>query len=226
MGNYNKKPLDLSSEEMDALYSILQHCEEDDKSARLTDVRDAKLLDNYWHGLQHLFWDSVTNEWKIPTHQEVRDVVGDDDYVYDLVINIFKAHGESIIAALSSDLPFTQFCPQNANDALDIRTTKAATKLSKVIQDHNDSKLLFLEALFTLYTSHFVACENYYERDFKYGQAQIDDYKNVKRKVGEDSYECVDCEYEFDEYSESCPNCASENIKTNEAPMEDRKSVV
>src|SRR5436309_15934427 len=104
-------------------------------------------------------------------------------FIYDYVVNIFKAHGLSIIAALSAEIPGVPFSPLDADDPNDVLAAKKAEQLGKIIQKYNKSKLLFYHALFTLFTNHFVASYNCYERDEKHGTVEIPKYKKetIKR---------------------------------------------
>src|SRR3990167_6682097 len=95
--NYDKKRVvEIPDELKLVVHSILEHCEQEDSHSRHIQLKEAKQLDHYWNGLQHIFWDNVEHDWRIPTHDEIREVAGQDEFVYDYVVNIFLPHGESI----------------------------------------------------------------------------------------------------------------------------------
>lgn len=217
--DYNPDKQQLSPEEEEqvhtALSAILEHCEREDSNSRLIQIKEAKQLDHFWNGLQHIFWDRNQNDWRIPTHEQIREVVGNDEYAYDYIINIFKAHGESIIAALSADLPHVGFSPDNADLPLDIQTAKAATHCAQMIQKYNESTEIFLHALFTLFTGHLVACYNHYERDSSYGMTTIPKYEPQDVQTSPDLYSCETCGASFgEEVVPICPNCQTPTTVT------------
>lgn len=212
---------ELTDEIKKALQTILEHCEREDQNARMILIKDAKQLDHFWNGLQHIFWDANEEDWRIPTHEQVKDITGSDDFLYDYVVNIFLPHGESIIAALTSDLPNVEFFPCNAEDSDDLRATKAATKLAAQISRFNESRELMLHSLFMLFTGHYVLCYNYYEKNAKYGRAVIDVIEMQDIQVTPDSYECPDCGNKFEKNEIGlCPSCLSNNINTIPGQMD------
>lgn len=131
-------------------------------------------------------------------------------FIYDYVVNIFKAHGLSIIAALSSEVPGVAFSPVDSDNPQDTIAARKAEALGKVIQKYNKSKLLFYHALFILFTNHFVASYTYYERDKKYGSVDIPKY--TKGKISPDTYNCKDeeCGFTSEEELIECPNCSGD----------------
>src|SRR3972149_2719158 len=134
-----------------ALKKLLEDAEREDSSVRDNLVREAKRNDLFWHGLQHIFWDSIAMDWRIPTHEDLRNlsnVSEEADFLYDYVINIIKPHGESIIAALSSDIPSVRFKPFDPEKSTDISSAKTANSISEKIAQDNNDKLLFMHSLF------------------------------------------------------------------------------
>lgn len=202
-------------EEVDRLLlSILLHCKKEDEYSRNLMLREARLNDLYWHGFQFIFWDQSINDYRIPTHDVMDSISSREEtkFVYDYVVNVFKAHGLSIIAALSADVPGVPFAPFDSNNIEDVRAAKKAEELGKVIGRLNKTKLIFYQALFTLYTSHFCVAYNYYERDKKYGTVDVPRFELQDTKVSPDKLICPDCGYE-EEFQEApdntaiCPQC-------------------
>src|SRR3990172_3532480 len=140
-----------------ALKKLLEIAEREDSAVRDDLVREAKRNDLFWHGFQHIFWDSIAMDWRIPTHDDLRNlsnVSEEADFLYDYVINIIKPHGESIIAALSSDIPSVRFKPFDPDKSTDVTAAKGASDTAYKIAKDNKDSLLFIHALFTLYTEH------------------------------------------------------------------------
>lgn len=162
---------DYSDEVKDALRRIFVLCMQEDEAGRITQLRTAKRNEEYWRGIQYLFWDQGSSDWRLPP-EELLDQL-------PKVINIYKAHGESIIAALSASLPYVRFYPEDADNAQDLATAKAYTSLSELIQKRNKATLLFVKSLFILFNQQFVASYNYSVDNEKYGTYQIPVIKTV-----------------------------------------------
>lgn len=130
-------------------------------------------------------------------------------YMYDYVVNIFKAHGLSIIAALSAEVPGIPFSPFDADSIKDVLAARKAENLGKVIMRANRSKLLFYHALFTLFTNHFVASYTYYERNKKYGKIQVPKYKTITND-GKITFDCPECLSSSELEQDKCPSCGGD----------------
>lgn len=175
------------------------------------------------NGFQYIFWDERIQDFRIPTHDVMEQISSREEtkYVYDIVVNVFKAHGLSIVAALAAEVPGVAFSPMDADNVMDVIAAKKAEAIGKMLQKYNKSKLLFYHALFTLYTNYFVAAYNYYERDEKYGFVDIPKYKKETR-TKPDSYFCPECEFKSDIELLDCPDCSSplEKIKGYDEEIE------
>ena len=204
-----------------SLIEILKNCENEDMYIRQRMLRECKQYELYWHGFQYIFWDERVQDFRIPTHDVMEQVASREEvkFIYDYVVNIFKAHGLSIIAALSAEVPNVAFSPYDADNQKDIIAARQAESLGKVISKYNKSKLLFYHALFTLYTNHFVAAYNYYERDKKYGELEIPKYKTETTKLFPDTYNCLGCGFQTEGEIGQCPECGNEEIEKTEGEM-------
>lgn len=199
-----------------SLLHILKDIEEEDKYLRQRMLRECKQNELYWHGFQYIFWDERVGDFRIPTQEVMSEIASREEtkYIYDYVVNIFKAHGLSIIAALSAEVPSVPFSPMDADNQQDVIAAQKAEALGKIIHKYNKSKLIFYHALFTLFTNNFVIAYNYYERDKKFGVTEVPKFKNQK---GTDSYQCSNdrnegdetCDYKSEEEQVSCPECSS-----------------
>ena len=67
--------------------------------------------------------------------------------VENKIVNIYKAHGEIIIAAVSQSIPATRFYPNNADQSADIYTAQSFSQLAELIRKHNKAPFLFMKAL-------------------------------------------------------------------------------
>src|SRR5579863_1064979 len=152
MSDKNKKP-DFFSKAPEgtekAVIDLLDQCEREDDAIRNYNVAIWKRNENYWESIQNIFWSENLNDWISIGENGVSTGIVDDTGqtgndsgpLYDYVINFYRAHGESIVAALSQAVPYWEAFPDDADNPNDICTAKARTKLALIIQKHNKAKL-------------------------------------------------------------------------------------
>jgi len=188
-----KKEIDHDLQE--ALKDLVKECEKEDEFIRRAQIRTWKKNEEFWHGVQYLFWNTKDQTWISPESgaapnlgfsSEEQSELGP---VYDYVVDIFTAHGQSIIAALSSQLPAVKFVPDNAQDDEDIDTSKTFDKIAELVARHNNAKLMFMKALFYLWINGFVASYRYIDTDKKYGTYTVPVYGEKEIKT----FVCPDC---------------------------------
>jgi hypothetical protein len=174
----------------------------DDNETRKKLLRLYKLCDLYFKGIQTIFWSVFHNDWRTPYADKEVDpsAFKFNGYGFDKIINIFRSHGESIVAALSAGVPYVKFFPENADDPDDITTAHTFSKVSELVQDQNSAPLIFIKSLFILYNQAFVAAYNYSEADEKYGVFQEPVYTKVQKPV--DKKLCPECGYDLTDESE------------------------
>lgn len=145
----------LDDELKKCLKFITDKVEKEDSWVRKQQIKLWKKNEEFWHGVQFIFWSESKQDWISPSEtrwfeqEEGREEA--EGPFYDFVINIYKAHGESIIAALSSQVPAVRFPPDDANNPDDIATSRTFSKISDLILRHNKSKIMMLRALLTLW---------------------------------------------------------------------------
>lgn len=204
----------------EALLALLDSVEREDEYVRLQQMRQFKKNNLFWHGFQYLFWDDTSQDWRIPTHEEFEEISGREEtrYIFDYVINVFKAHGESIIAALSADIPDVRFGPRDAYDPDDQRAVTAADNCVELIQKWNRAKLVIIQALFYLATEGFVASYTYNKKDPIFGSIAIPQYGRELQQTIPDERVCESCGYS----EEATPEEPIENEPTPDeaAPTE------
>lgn len=146
------------------------------------------------------FWNNVqravaTDSGDFTT--TVRDLVTvanlpiDTVELYERIINIYRAHGESFISALSASLPVGVYSPDDADSASDISTSKAYQKITQLIQVKEEAPLKFIKILYHLYNHGVAFIYNHNHVDKKYGEKKtpVIDYKTVMRN----ELVCPDC---------------------------------
>lgn len=212
-----------------AIVDLAQKCELEESTIRAFQIASWKRNENYFHSIQNIFWSESLEDWvqvgdssglhaSIGVDSETRDATED---VYDYVINIFGGHGESIIAALSQDIPHVEAFPDDADNVDDLSTAKSKTKLALIIQKHNKAKLRLFEILFRFFNQGLCFIYRYKDRDEKYGTVNIPQYKKVKNSY--QTHICVGCGKELgqtkndetlnpDSQDNKCPDCGSQSL--------------
>lgn len=209
----------IDKELQDALKDIVDSCEKEDAELRKSMVRAWTKNEQFWHGIQYLFWSERDDSWRSPLDFNWDGDDADDADLgpfSDKVVDIFKGHGESIISALAAQIPALRYLPDDADDDEDVITARTRSKLADLIQRHNKARLVFLRALFFLALHGIVASYRYKDSDFAYGSYKVP-------KMGVNNQEvpvltCQECGYSGEdptEFQAGCPTCKAppENIK-------------
>jgi hypothetical protein len=220
-----KKKQEHSEEIQKAFKDILKECKLEDKSVRDSQIKEWKKYEEYWHGIQYLFWSEREANWISPMDVNWREGFSDEEQdnlgpFYDYVVNIYRAHGEAIISALSAQLPGMRFIPDDADDTNDKLTARTYSTIADLICRHNDAKLIFLTGLFYLWNSGNVFSYVYKDSDAKYGTYTVP--KIELQEVEEIHYICpIDGDLGTEQV-EVCPVCGSE---VEQESVKDKKPV-
>ena len=208
----------ISEELQTALKNICKSCDDEDKDVRKAMIRNWKKSEEFWHGVQYLFWSSNDDSWKSPADMSFEDSAEDEaedelGSFSDKVIDIYKAHGESIISALAAQIPNLRFLPDDADSNADTLTARTYSKVADLVQKHNKAKLVFLRALFFLANHGIVASYKYKDSDFEYGSYKVPVYDEEERENIQ--FVCQDCEYtdetDWTAQGMACPQCGNPN---------------
>lgn len=196
------------------VFEAINRLEEPERPIREKMLPEWKRNVLYYRGVQDIFWSEIARDFK-----KVRSEINTDDGTItpatrDKIINIVKAHGESIISALSASVPSVIFTPADAEVPEDIATARASDKLSEAIKRDNEAELLIVGLLYTLYTQSFVAIYNYYEDDPKHGRIRKPKTIQKEEQIGE---------------SKECPTCGMDlssvpTTEGSETPIEDQST--
>lgn len=185
----------LPQDLVEVVLSISQEYEKEDRDER-EEKRPLWLkLENYFDGFQRRYWDAVRKDWRV--------LPDDEEYEtsrhYDKVINIYRAHAESIIAALSTKLPSAVFYPEDADVIEDLETAKVCVKIKKLVERHNNGKLLLIRSLMYLFNTGLVAAYIYNRKNSSYGTYQKPIYSKEAITVTTVSLNCAECGSQVDE---------------------------
>ena len=176
-----------------ALSDVVKKLENEDKETRNQMLRLYKLCELYWKGIQTVFWSEFRNDWRTPWEESGSGVTAYKfgGHGFDKIVNVYRAHGESIVAALGAAVPSVRFFPRNADSPEDLSTSRTFSNTSEMLQRRNQAELLFIRALFILYNQAFVAAHNYAKQDEQYGIVEDPIYTLEEQEV--DSKMCPDC---------------------------------
>ena len=161
----------MNPEELERyMRDIIGRYEIEVRSWREVRVREWRKHQLYWEGQSHLWWSYTSDNWRYPSVATLSEIQQFDlDEVNNRTINVYEAHGRSIIAALSSRIPGVRFYPQDATNAKDLMTAKTFSKIADILSKENNFPLLFAKALYILFNQDYVAAHIYNESKFDYG---------------------------------------------------------
>lgn len=199
-----------SEEIKSSLKSLFDNFNEEDREVRERQIRVWRKLKLYWSGLR-VWYSTTARDYRIYDDTET-----DDNDLYDKPVNIFRAYLETIIAALSINIPAVSASPDDADNPLDIDTARSAEKISKQVYKHNDAILLWLHALYIICTEGMVAAYNYSKEDEKFGTYEDKEYEQEEQDI----LFCPTCkinrvinkdtsEFQPGEENQVCPTCGS-----------------
>ncbi len=190
-------PIEITDEIKDALFYLFTTLPKEDDEVRAKMVPIWEIYEYYWRGIQDVLYDKNSNS--VVSSTDILRKAGDfeDAYIGQKVINIYRAHGESIAAALAAGDPVIRFFPEDADQPKDIATAKAYSAASEFISEDNDSKLLHLRALYIRWNQPFVAYYNTYVYDEKFGTILKRTYRTEMQQFKNKT--CPSCGMTLDE---------------------------
>lgn len=169
---------------------IVNHAEKEDTDLRLTPLNIWKRNNLYFNNIQSIFLDPVANDYR--TLNSILDELTKEGANLDIkIINVYRAYIESIVSALSVDVPAVEFSPDDAESSDDIETANTCEKVSVIIQKHNHAALMLIKALTILCNQGTVFGRNYLDTDPKYGYYSTP--KMGKKDVPVVDIRCPEC---------------------------------
>lgn len=172
-----------------AFDDLLFSARDDDRFVREEYLRTWKRLEYYWNNILDIFLDPGSREWRVPDW----GMLEESGEIAPRLINIYRPHGEAIVAALSVAVPSLIFHPDDADNPDDLDAAKAYRSITDLLAMHNDAPMLFIHALVIMFNQGTIFGYNYYHADPKFG-----------------SYHKPTIEYQDIALFEAfCPQCAS-----------------
>jgi len=178
---------ELDDEICSLLKTVADHFTIEDRMTRERQIRHWRRLKLYWNNFSQIYWSEVAHDYRI-YNRDINATDTDQDY-YDKPINVFKAFLETIIAALSIQVPAINCVPDDADNPLDQSTAKAGDKIAELVYRHNNAIFLWLRALYVYCTEGMIACYSYSESKEEYGTYDKPKYKDEEVE----SYVCPEC---------------------------------
>jgi hypothetical protein len=167
---------DFDDEIASLLKTCADHWDKEDRVTRERQIRHWRRLKLYWSNFSLIYWSESAHDYRV-YNRDLNSTDTDQDY-YDKPVNVFKAFLETIIAALSIQIPAVSCVPDDAENPLDAQTAKAGDKIAELIYKHNDVMFLWLHALYIYCTEGMIACYSYLDSDKEYGTYQKPKYKD------------------------------------------------
>jgi len=129
--------------------SLSDHFENEDTAVRQRQIRQWRKMKLYWAGFTRIWFSETAHNWQI-WDQSIETEDNQASY-YDKPINLFRAYLESIIAALSINIPVVHCTPDDSENPDDINTAEAGNNIYLMVSKYINSQLLFIQALYILW---------------------------------------------------------------------------
>lgn len=194
----------------DALRKLIAMFEQDNRNARLEEVKRCQQNREYYRGNQNIYFDSRSKRWMpIATSASTlfpADLQNMSLSTYTFVDNHYRANMDILCAVLTQNPPGYRFAPQNPGDPQDQATAKAADDVADLINDNNDLERRELEKAFYFCTDGMAASYTYFDvSEEKYGTHDV-----PQKQPG---LACPSCGYK-----EPAPEGADPNAMAEQAP--------
>lgn len=204
------------------LKTVANHFELEDLATRERQIRRWRRLKLYWNNFSQIYWSETAHDYKLFNSSSAGDT--NQDY-YDKPVNVFKAFLETIIAALSIQIPAINCVPDDAENPLDMSTAKAGDKIAELIYKHNNAIFLWLHALYIYCTEGMIACYSYADENKKYGTYDKPEYKDEEIEARVCPYcgvrvpDEIFSANELDEFQPSDDDVEIKDVIENEGPI-------
>jgi len=175
-----------------ALAELVREYEMESDQVRRHFVRRFREAEEFWKGLQHIYWSERDWAWHSPGEFSGQ-IGGDDRPRHDSVTNIFQAFGLSIIAVLSQRIPSVRFFPVSAQSESDIATARAALEIAQLVERNNQLPLLAIREAYLLWTQGMFGGYVRYVTDPRFGKRRLPILGAVEIKLSKAGYECPKC---------------------------------
>lgn len=175
-----------------ALRELVRGYELESDAVRRHKVRIWRMAEEFWKGNQNIWWNSASSQWQTPFERPLGDP--EDAPRYDYAVNLYRAWGLSVIAALTMAKPKVQFRPNSAASEADVATAAAADKIQALVAHNNALDTLRTKKAYYLWTQGVYAAYTRYVVDgglFGYSEDPV--YQDQLVEIAPDRLECDAC---------------------------------
>jgi hypothetical protein len=212
------------------LSTLIDELERPDQNTRNLMMMFWRKMENYWRDRQYIIWDEFAQDWRTPEEvKKIANSIDIDPAAYAKVVNVYKPHGEAIISALSSGLPYVKYMPDDADIPEDVFAAKAFSRIAELIQRRNKGQLLFIRALFLMYNFGTVFAYNENRDTTQFGTIKRDVYDDVPVTMRQ--MYCPSCgyflgseEHDLQEPTDQVPGMPGEPPPTEQMPGQEPMS--
>lgn len=155
--------------EKKCLEDLLKDARDEDRFVRDELLLVWRRLQYYWDNILDIFYDPVAREWAVPNWDELLE----EGETPPRLINIYRPHGEAIVAALTVTIPGVFFHPDDADNPDDIEASKAYKSIVDLLTLHNNGSMLLIRAITKFFNQGTVFGYNYYLEDKKFGTYRV-----------------------------------------------------
>lgn len=207
----------LPDESAKMLTDILDRRLEADRDLRYRYLADWQRNHMYWDGQQDVYWDADHGRWRTVSEgiEDYSEYLEDSQQEEGGAINFYRARGESIIAAMTTDIPKTVFFPDNAESPEDVQTSKVYTKAAELLQVQNKSEEQDIEISTAMWLFGKAYGYTYGEINDQFGEDRVVTEEEVPETYS--AMRCETCGYEKEDDSspetavtmeeDDCPTC-------------------
>jgi len=182
-------------DKVEALLSqVVDHFDKEDRVVREMQLRRCRRMKLYWNNFSQIYWSESARDYRVVASESLPYNDNDQEF-YDRPVNILRAFTETIIAALSIQIPGIACVPDDADNPQDISTAKNGDHIAELLYKHNDIIWQWLQAMYIHCTEGMVAAYCYEKSDKSYGSYTEREYKDEEVE----SYVCPHCQAQLEE---------------------------
>lgn len=175
---------------------IFDHCNRDCDEKRKYMLPIWRRAEYYWNDIQDLFFREDIWDWRT-FEEEAGETEINAIRDNNKNVNVYRAYGESIIAAATTGNLTFRFYPGNADEPADLDKSVSFSDKADYIQRVNKIKELRREAFKIRWTQGLVASYTFYEKDGKrFGTYKSDIIGETQAQITSKRCSNPDCSYE------------------------------
>lgn len=174
-----------------AILDLVEMAEKEDEDIRINLLNVGKRNTLYFNNIQNIFLDPVAKDYR--SVDAVMEELQRQGMVTDIkVSNVYRPWVESIVAALSVEVPSVEFAPEDCDNPEDIEAAKAFENIGKLVSRKNSAALKLIKALVIMMNQGVVFGHICYEESEKYGTVRVaNKWQEVPTQVND--LRCANC---------------------------------